>query len=115
MRWVTRKFAKVDRIACPWLIKKFVDPAAAFVFLPPDTDWQAISDGIVFDVPGCALGHHGAECSFDAIMKKYRLTDPALVELAKIVRAAGHRGPVVGGGRHRPGRHCGWLPPHRAG
>ena len=88
MRWITRQFAKVDRIACPWLIKKFVDPAAEFVFLPPDTDWQAITDGVVFDVPGCALGHHGAECSFDAIIKKYQLDDPALLEMAKIVRAA---------------------------
>ena len=88
MRWVTRQFAKVDRIACPWLIKKFVDRSAEFTFLPADTDWQAITDGVVFDVPACELGHHGAECSFDAIIKKYRLTDPALLELAKIVRAA---------------------------
>jgi hypothetical protein len=88
MRWVTRQFAKVDRIACPWLIKRFVDPTAEFVFLPQETDWQAISDGTVFDVPGCELGHHGSECSFDAIMKKYQLDDPALVALAKIVRAA---------------------------
>ena len=88
MRWVTRQFAKVDRIACPWLIRKFIDPEAEFVFLPWDTDWKAITDGIVYDVPDCELGHHGSECSFDAIMKKYQLTDPALVELAKIVRAA---------------------------
>lgn len=88
MRWITREFAKVDRIACPWLIKKFVDPDAEFVFLPPDTDWQAITDGVVFDVPECELGHHGAECSFDAIIKRYQLADPALVEVAKIVRAA---------------------------
>jgi hypothetical protein len=88
MRWVTRRFAKVDRIACPWLIKKFVDPAAEFVFLPAETDWQTISDGVVFDVPGCELGHHGSECSFDAIIKKHHLADPALLELAKIVRAA---------------------------
>jgi hypothetical protein len=88
MRWITRQFAKVDRIACPWLIKRFVDPAAEFIFLPGDTDWQAITGGIVFDVPGCELGHHGAECSFDAIIKKYQLADPALLELAKIVRAA---------------------------
>ena len=88
MRWVTRQFAKVDRIACPWLIKRFIDPDAEFVFLPWDTDWQAITDGVVYDVPDCELGHHGSECSFDAIMKKYQLTDLALVELAKIVRAA---------------------------
>jgi hypothetical protein len=88
MRWVTREHAKVDRIACPWLIRKFVDPHAEFVFLPANTDWDAITDGIVFDVPNCALGHHGAECSFDAIIRKYQLDDPALAELAKIVRAA---------------------------
>jgi hypothetical protein len=88
MRWITRKFAKVDRIACPWLIRKFVDPNAEFLFLAPETDWGRVSDGIVFDVSGCELGHHGPECSFDAIMKKYGLADPALVELAKIVRAA---------------------------
>jgi hypothetical protein len=91
MRWITRQFAKVDRIACPWLITRFIDPHGEFIFLPPETDWQAISEGIVFDVPGCELGHHGAECSFDAILKKYELDDPALAELAKIVRAADTR------------------------
>ena len=88
MKWVTREGAKTDRVACPWLIKKFVDPEAEFVFLPSDTDWQAITDGIVYDVPGCELGHHGAECSFDAIIKRYQLDDPALRALARIVRAA---------------------------
>jgi hypothetical protein len=88
MRWITRQFAKVDRIACPWLIKRFIDPDAEFVFLPADTEWNTITDGIVYDVPDCELGHHGAECSFDAIVKKYQLSDPALAELAKIVRAA---------------------------
>lgn len=88
MRWITREFAKVDRIACPWLIVRFVDPGAEFVFLPAETDWTAITNGVVFDVPGCELGHHGAECSFDAILKAHRLADPALLELAKIVRAA---------------------------
>ena len=88
MRWITRAFAKVDRIACPWLIQKFIDPTAEFVFLPPETDWAAIHEGIVYDVPACELGHHGPECSFDAIVKKYQLDDPALLELAKIVRAA---------------------------
>lgn len=88
MRWITREHAKVDRIACPWLIQKFVDPQAEFVFLPANTDWGAVSDGVVFDVPNCELGHHGAECSFDAIVRKYRLDDPALARLATIVRAA---------------------------
>jgi len=88
MRWITREHAKVDRIACPWLIRRFVDRDAEFVYRPANTDWAAVDDGIVFDVPGCELGHHGAECSFDAILHKYELTDPALVELGNIVRAA---------------------------
>jgi hypothetical protein len=89
MRWVTREKAKVDRIACPWLIRKFIDSDAEFVFLPHDTDWSAVTDGVVFDVPGAELGHHGEYCSFDAIIARYRLdNDPALVELGKIVRAA---------------------------
>lgn len=89
MRWVTREKAKVDRIACPWLIRRFVDPSAEFVFLPHDTDWSAITDGTVFDVPSAELGHHGEYCSFDAIIGRYHLDqDAAVVELAKIVRAA---------------------------
>jgi hypothetical protein len=78
----------VDRVACPWLIGKFVDSAAEFVFLPHDTDWSGITDGIIYDVPGCELGHHGEDVSFDSILKKYGLTDPALKVLAEIVRAA---------------------------
>ena len=89
MRWVTREKAKVDRIACPWLITKFIDSDAEFVFLPHDTDWSAITDGVVFDVPDAELGHHHEYCSFDAIIARYGLEkDPTLVELAKIVRAA---------------------------
>jgi hypothetical protein len=88
MRWITRKLAKVDRIACPWLNTRFIDPRAELVFLPPYTDWQTVTDGIVFDVPCCELGRHGAECSFDAILKKHGLADPVLGELGKIVRTA---------------------------
>src|SRR5260370_29083221 len=89
MKWVTREKAKVDRIACPWLIRKFVDSDAEFVFLPHDTDWSAITDGGVFDGPDAELGHHDEYCSFDAIIARYGLEkDPTLVELAKIVRAA---------------------------
>jgi hypothetical protein len=88
MRWITRERVKVDRVACPWLIKKFVDPEAEFVFLPHDTDWKNIRDGTVYDVPDCELGHHGEEVSFDSILKKYRLGDSALLLLAQIVRAA---------------------------
>ena len=88
MKWITRERVKVDRVACPWLIKKFIDPNAEFVFLPHETDWSKISDGIVYDVPNCELGHHGEDVSFDSILKKYGLTDPALRLLAQIVRAA---------------------------
>jgi len=88
MKWITRERVKVDRVACPWLIKKFIDPTAEFVFLPHDTDWSKISDGTVYDVPNCELGHHGEDVSFDAILKKCGLSDPALQLLAEIVRAA---------------------------
>ncbi len=89
MKWVTREKAKVDRIACPWLISKFVDAEAEFLFLPHDTDWSALREGTVFDVPNAELGHHGELCSFDAIIARYGLDqDRALIELAKIVRAA---------------------------
>ena len=88
MKWVTREKVKVDRVACPWLIRKFIDPDAEFVFLPHDTDWASIRDGTVYDVPGCELGHHDEDVSFDSIIKKYRLGDPALLLLAQIVRAA---------------------------
>lgn len=88
MRWTTRENVKVDRVACPWLIRRFVDLDAVFVFLPKETDWKAVHDGILFDVPDCELGHHGESVSFDSILKKYGLTDPALVLMAEIVRAA---------------------------
>jgi hypothetical protein len=90
MKWVTRARPKVDRIACPWLIKKFVDPQAEFLYVPADQVMAvAAQEGATpYDVPDVELGHHGAECSFDAIIRKYNLTDPALKELAMIVRGA---------------------------
>jgi hypothetical protein len=88
MKWITREKVKVDRVACPWLIRKFIDPEAEFVFLPTETDWASLRDGIVYDVPGCELGHHGEDVSFNSILKSYNLTDPALVHLGEIVRAA---------------------------
>jgi hypothetical protein len=88
MRWITRERVKVDRVACPWLIKKFIDPQAEFVFLPPETDWSKIQGGTVYDVPNCELGHHGEDVSFDSILKKHQIDDPALQLLAQIVRAA---------------------------
>ena len=88
MKWITREKVKVDRVACPWLIKKFIDHQAEFVFLPQNTDWSKIAGGNVYDVPDCELGHHGEDVSFQSILKKYNLTDPALVLLGDIVRAA---------------------------
>ena len=91
MKWVTRERAKVDRIACPWLIKRFVDPNAEFVFVPADKVIEVAKQqgATPFDVPGVELGHHGDNVSFDAFIEKYKLgDDPALVELARIVRGA---------------------------
>jgi hypothetical protein len=88
MKWITREQIKVDRVACPWLIQNFIDREAEFVFLPRETDWGKIDNGIVFDVPNCELGHHAEDVSFNSILKKYELTDPALNLLGEIVRAA---------------------------
>ena len=88
MKWITRERVKVDRVACPWLIRTFVDKEAEFIFLPHNTDWSGITDGIVYDVPNCELGHHSEDVSFNSIVKKYQLTDPALLLLGEIVRAA---------------------------
>jgi hypothetical protein len=88
MKWITREKVKVDRVACPWLILHFVDPEAEFVFLPHDTDWSKIDIGTVFDVPNCELGHHGEDVSFNSILKRFQLSNPALELLGEIVRAA---------------------------
>lgn len=90
MKWITRENVKVDRVACPWLIKKFIDPEAEFFFVPED---QVISrakelGATPFDVDGCELGHHGEDVSFNSLLKKHQLTDPALMLLGEIVRAA---------------------------
>ncbi len=94
MKWVTREQARVDRIACPWLIRKFVDKDAEFLYVPREQVMEvAKKQGATpFDTPGAELHHYeesGKEfVSFDAIIKKFKLTDPALHELAKIVRVA---------------------------
>lgn len=90
MKWVTRERPAVDRIACPWLIWRFVDPDAKFLFVPADRVMAvAAREGATpYDVPNVELGHHGDECSFDAVIRKYQLTDPALQRLALIVRGA---------------------------
>jgi hypothetical protein len=91
MKWITRERVKVDRVACPWLICKFIDPQAEFLFVPVDTVMEVAEreKAIPFDVKGVELGHHGKECSFDALVRKYHLDgDPAIVLLAKIVNGA---------------------------
>jgi hypothetical protein len=90
MKWITREKVKVDRVACPWLIRKFVDPQAEFIFVPGDQVASKARDlgAIAFDIDGCELGHHGEDVSFNSILKKYKLTDPALVLLGEIVRTA---------------------------
>ena len=94
MKWITRSGANVDRIACPWLIRKFVDSEAQFLFVPADMvkEIAELENAIPFDAEGAELGHYqenGVEhVSFDSIIKKYGLTDAALLELAKVVRGA---------------------------
>ena len=90
MKWVTRERPKIDRVACPWLIKRFVDSDAEFLYVPADEVMETAEreSAIPFDVPDVELGHHGSECSFDAIIKKYDLNDAALERLALIVRGA---------------------------
>ena len=89
-RWVTRERPKIDRIACPWLVRRFVDPEAEFLYVPAGDVRRIALEGnaIPYDVPEVELTHEGERCSFDAFLKHYRLTDPALTELATIVRGA---------------------------
>ncbi len=90
MKFVTRAHAKVDRIACPWLIRRFIDAEAEFLFVAATEvlSTARAEDAIPFDVPDVELGHHGERCSFDAIIDKYGLRDPALDALADIIRGA---------------------------
>ena len=92
MKWITRAHAKIDGIACPWLIKKFIDESAEFLFIQSSRVLEIMEkeNAIPFDIPNVELGHHGDECSFDAIIKKYNLhvKNPELFELAKIIRGA---------------------------
>ncbi len=90
MKWITREKVKVDRVACPWLIKRFVDPDAEFFFLPREQVAAKAKelDAIPFDIEGCELGHHGEDVSFNSILKQYGLRHPELLLLGEIVRAA---------------------------
>ena len=91
MKWITREKVKVDRVACPWLIRKFIDPTAELLFVPEDKVMEVAKreSAIPYDVKGVEFGHHGKECSFEALVRKHNLdTDPAMVLLAKIVNGA---------------------------
>lgn len=90
MKWVTRERVKVDRVACPWLIKKFIDPEAEFKFVASDSVLSVAEQerAIPFDVEGVELGHHNGKCSFEAMVEKYQIEDPAISLLSEIVHGA---------------------------
>jgi len=90
MQWITRERPKIDRIACPWLIARFIDKEAEFVYVPAEEVFRRAEQtgAIPYDIPGAELSHIGELCSFDAFLQKYHLTDPALQALAVIVRGA---------------------------
>jgi hypothetical protein len=90
MQWITRERPRIDRVACPWLIARFIDEDPDFIYVPSDEvmDVASRTGATPYDVPGVELGHHGDRCSFDAFIAKYGIADPALDELARIVRAA---------------------------
>jgi hypothetical protein len=90
MNWITRAHVHVDRVACPWLIKRFIDSEARFFFVAPSlvTEQASALSAIPFDVLGAELGHHDGQCSFLAFLKKYKLTDPALLAMGEAVNAA---------------------------
>lgn len=90
MKWVTREHPKIDRIACPWLVARFIDPDAEFLYVPAANVLKVAGDtgAIPYDIPGVEYGHVGELCSFDAFIRIHQLADPALDELALIVRGA---------------------------
>jgi len=90
MLWITRSHVHVDRIACPWLISRFIDSDAEFLFVPASQIEKVVNEtgGIPFDAPGVELGHHEGRCSFESIIARYGLKEPGLLRLAKIVHAA---------------------------
>ncbi|GAB3794928.1 hypothetical protein GCM10028819_10110 [Spirosoma humi] len=90
MIWITRQRPKIDRLACPWLIRRFIDPQAQILFVPADKVIEKATElgGTPFDIAGVEFSHYGTDCTFDYFLKKYELTDPALVAIAPIVRGA---------------------------
>lgn len=93
MKWITREKVKVDRVACPWLIKRIIDPDAEFIFVPANEVMRKAGElgATPFDADGCELGHHGEDVSFNSILKKYRILDADLLLPGEIVRAADSR------------------------
>jgi hypothetical protein len=90
MKWITRERPKIDRIACPWLIKNFVDPQAEFIYVPKEQVFEQarLMNATPYDIQGAEYSHEGELCTFDYILKKHGLTDPALLQIAGIVRGA---------------------------
>ncbi len=90
MKWITREKPKIDRIACPWLIKRFVDKEAKFIYVPKEQVYEKANElnAVPYDIPGAEYSHYGNECTFDFILKKHQLNEPALHQLARIVRGA---------------------------
>ena len=90
MKWITRERPKIDRIACPWLIKNFVDSDAEFIYVPKEKVFERAKelDAIPYDLPGTEYTHEGKFCTFDYIVKKHQINDPAVMQIAKIVRGA---------------------------
>jgi hypothetical protein len=90
MKWITRERPKIDRIACPWLIKNFVDPQAEFIYVPKEQVFKSAKElnAIPYDIPGAEYTHEGDRCTFDYIVKKHGLTDPAILQIGEIVRGA---------------------------
>jgi hypothetical protein len=90
MKWITRERPKIDRIACPWLIKNFVDTTAEFIYAPKEQVFERAkeSGAVPYDIPGAEYSHYGDECTFDFIIKKHNISDPAVLQLAEIVRGA---------------------------
>ena len=90
MKWVTRSHVHVDRVACPWLISRFIDSQAEFIFTPKSQVDRVVKEtgAIAFDAPGVELGHKDGKCSFETIIEKYGLTEPGLLRMAKIIHGA---------------------------
>ena len=90
MKWITRERPKIDRIACPWLIKNFVDSEAQFIYVPKEEVFAKATElaAIPYDIPGAEYSHEGEYCTFDYIIKRHGLTEPALIQIAEIVRGA---------------------------